>query len=60
MLLDMRTVLSFACGLAAFPGALAVALQDTSGQPYGGHVDYVFNLVNADIQPVSTFPLLAC
>ena len=60
MLFNRKNVLSFACGLATVSGALAVVLQDTSGQPYGGHVDYVFNLVNADIYPVSPFRLLGC
>lgn len=53
----LRKSLAFASALAAFPGALAVALQDTSGQPYGGHVDYVFDIANADVQPVSFSPL---
>ena len=61
MLFDKKAVLSLtlASGLAWFPAALGAAIQDTSGNPYGGgHVDYVFKLANADIQPVSTFPLL--
>jgi hypothetical protein len=58
MLFDKKTVLSLASALAALPGALAVAvLQNTSGQSNGAHVDYVFNIKNADIQPVSTVPL---
>lgn len=61
MLFDKNAILSLALasGLATFPAALGTAIRDTSGNPYGsGHVDYVFNLANADIQPVSTFPLL--
>lgn len=49
----LRKSLALASALAAFPGVLAVVLQDTSGKPYGGHVDYVFNIANADVQPVS-------
>ena len=63
MLFDKKAVfsLALASGLASFPAALGAAIQDTSGNPYGsGHVDYVFDLANADIQPVSTFPLIPC
>jgi hypothetical protein len=57
MLFNTKAVLSLASVLAAFPAVLAAVLQDTSGQPYGGHVDYEFDIANGDIQPVSTFLL---
>jgi hypothetical protein len=60
MLFDKKTALSFASGLAAFPSALAGALLDVPGRPFKHDVNYVFNLINADIQPVSTFRLFTC
>jgi len=60
MLFNKNAVLSLASALVALPAVLAAAvLQDTSGKPNGGHVDYVFDIANANVEPVSTFPLLS-
>ena len=61
MLFDKKTVSSLVFGLAAFPGALAIALHDSPTQLYGRQeVSQVFNLVNADIKPVGTPRLSGC